>query len=1042
MVYFDKIIKICLWAFIICLSLNSYSQTYVSVKVSGFNQDIIAEGAGGTDRARATTNTTFDDVTQTGDNVMYSKDFRGNNNLSSPPPFGLPDDGKINSLNLIGAVYQLAPYNQNNALVIKNQNGSGTLVLETPGAFTKIAFLGASANGDSQFDLVLNFSDGTNTTAQFTVRDWFFGTPFAINNIGRVQRTDTLGHTADNFTHSGDNPRLYDDQLTLNPPFNSKLLTSITITKTSSGGRTAIFAINGITAINAPDAPVATVATNVIFNSFTANWQSSNGATGYTIDVSTSPTFSTLLTAYNNLNVGNTTSAQVTGITGNIPYYYRVRAINSSGTSPSSNTITVNYEPCPQDAQYTLTTQAQVNQFAQNFPDCTEIPGNLFIGVSSGTTDITDLTPLSKITHIGGWIAIYNNSLTTLNGLHNLIAIGKDIDIRNNAVLTDISALKNTSFSPADGLGLTIFNNTSLSVCDLPNFCTYLTNTAATHPRTISGNAGDCITEQAVKDACDGTTLLEGEYCTNPISINSLFGKAENVPQNSVKFSTEGYNAENDPTFGHDCIWIGLHRTMWFTFVGDGNKYSIQSNLCGKSSNPDAALYSGDCSGLTAVDCHADINGGDDPDWRFRLEVQTLPGVTYSLMVEASDDEGNGGEFCIEVTRLEKDCIVTIPDANFKNYLLANTDINTNEDNEIQCAEAEDYSGNIICPNLNIQDLTGIEAFKNLSGLNCSNNEITSLRLVDNIHMLRLNCSDNKISSLTLPNNPDMWELICSNNRIAAIDVSKILWLEEFMIDRNNLSVLDISGNRKVSSLSCNDNHLNSLNLANTNNSFLKIIHAQNNPNLTCIQVDDETYSNENWKGSDFTFDDHASFSNYCAPCTSGNIAASNFLVSANACVGDSFHIIDYSIIDTVDQNTHFTWDFGNGNTSTDRDPVVTYNTPGQYTILLSLESEDCSFSVSKTIDVLGCLVQHEKNNQYAKLYPNPTSEQAMLNINLPKESPVSIRIFTLAGNLVYSEYIEEGDHILKILPELNKGIYITEIRYDFGSEKHKLLVL
>ncbi|HQW57033.1 MAG TPA: hypothetical protein PK076_12940, partial [Saprospiraceae bacterium] len=201
----------------------------MSVKVSGFNQDIIAEGAGGSNRAKATTNTTFDDVTQTGDNVMYSKDFRGNNNLSSPPPFGLPDDGKINSLNLIGAVYQLAPYSQNNALVIKNQNGSGTLVLETPGAFTKIAFLGASANGDSQFDLVLNFSDGTNTTAQFTVRDWFFGTPFAINNIGRIQRTDTLGHTADNFTHSGDNPRLYDDQLTLNPPFNSKLLTSITI---------------------------------------------------------------------------------------------------------------------------------------------------------------------------------------------------------------------------------------------------------------------------------------------------------------------------------------------------------------------------------------------------------------------------------------------------------------------------------------------------------------------------------------------------------------------------------------------------------------------------------------------------------------------------------------------------------------------------------------------------------------------------------------------------------------------------------------------
>jgi hypothetical protein len=50
----------------------------------------------------------------------------------------------------------------------------------------------------------------------------------------------------------------------------------------------------------------------------------------------------------------------------------------------------------------------------------------------------------------------------------------------------------------------------------------------------------------------------------------------------------------------------------------------------------------------------------------------------------------------MEVTRLGEECLVNIPDANFKNYLLANTDINTNEDNEIQCAEAENYSGNMI----------------------------------------------------------------------------------------------------------------------------------------------------------------------------------------------------------------------------------------------------------------------------------------------------------------------------------------------------------
>ena len=1049
MVYSDKIIKICLWAFIICLSLNSYSQTFVSVKVSGFNQDIIAEGAGGSNRAKATTNTTFDDVTQTGDNVMYSKDFRGNNNLSSPPPFGLPDDGKINSLNLIGAVYQLAPYSQNNALVIKNQNGSGTLVLETPGAFTKIAFLGASANGDSQFDLVLNFSDGTNTTAQFTVRDWFSGTPFAINNIGRVQRTDTLGHTADNFTHLGDNPRLYDDQLTLNPPFDSKLLTSITVTKTSSGGRTAIFAINGITAINAPNSPVATAATNVTFSSFTANWQASTGATGYTIDVSTSPTFSTLLPAYNNLNVGNTTSAQITGITGNIPYYYRVRAINSSGTSPSSNTITVNYEPCPQDAQYSLTTQAQVNQFAQNFPDCTEIPGNLFIGVSSGTTDITDLTPLSKITHIGGWIAIYNNSITTLNGLHNLIAIGKDIDIRNNVVLTDISALKNTSFSPADGFGLTINNNASLSVCNLPNFCVYLTNPSATHPRVISGNAGDCITEQAVKDACNGTNIPDGDVCSTAVSIQSLFGHPQDEPQSSDIYSTEGMTIGGEPVEVLDCLGPD-NLTMWLTFTGDGNRYYIRSKDCGVKlfTNPVGALVSGNCNSQQFIDCNYDISGSDiDPDANFQFTLNTEAGKTYYILVSLTstddfEEYDNFGTYCMEVTRLGEECLVNIPDANFKNYLLANTDINTNEDNEIQCAEAENYSGNIACPNLGIQDMTGLEAFINIATLDCNSNQLTSLNVSKNTNLFTIICHNNKINTLNLENNPGLTGLNCAQNLINALDLSHNPELVGLDARFNRLTSLDVSKNSALTVIGCSSNQLNYLNLANGNNQSMTLVFAENNPDLDCIQVDNPDYCIEAWIGSSFAFDDLASFSSYCAPCTSGNITASNFLVSASACVGDSFHIIDYSIIDTVDQNIHFSWDFGNGITSIDRDPVVTYNTPGQYTILLRLESEDCSFNVSKSIDVFSCLVQHEKSDQYAKLYPNPTSEQAMLNINLPKESPISIRIFTLSGNLVYSEYIEEGKHILKSLPELNKGIYITEIRYDFGSEKHKLLVL
>src|SRR5262249_52377415 len=90
-----------------------------------------------------------------------------------------------------------------------------------------------------------------------------------------------------------------------------------------------------------PAAPRALTPTNVMASSFTAHWSNVRGATGYRLDVATDRAFLNYVPGFGNLDVGNTTSCTVIGLSPHTHYFYRVRAYNGNGTSPNSNVIEV-----------------------------------------------------------------------------------------------------------------------------------------------------------------------------------------------------------------------------------------------------------------------------------------------------------------------------------------------------------------------------------------------------------------------------------------------------------------------------------------------------------------------------------------------------------------------------------------------------------------------------------------------------------------------------------------------------------------------------
>lgn len=93
--------------------------------------------------------------------------------------------------------------------------------------------------------------------------------------------------------------------------------------------------------------PVATAATNVIGNSFTANWSAPITGTlnNYLLYVSTNPSFTSFVSGYSGLSVSGT-SRSITGLSEGTTYYYNVRADKTSVTGQGASSNIVSASTC------------------------------------------------------------------------------------------------------------------------------------------------------------------------------------------------------------------------------------------------------------------------------------------------------------------------------------------------------------------------------------------------------------------------------------------------------------------------------------------------------------------------------------------------------------------------------------------------------------------------------------------------------------------------------------------------------------------------
>lgn len=122
-----------------------------------------------------------------------------------------------------------------------------------------------------------------------------------------------------------------------------------------------------------PSASVASSATALSDTGFTANWGAATdnvAVTGYKLDVATDENFTSFVSGFSNLDVGNVLTYAVTGtIDPSTTYYYRVRAYDAGeNESADSNTVTVTTSAPPDtEAPSIVVTQVATSVGSRSF---------------------------------------------------------------------------------------------------------------------------------------------------------------------------------------------------------------------------------------------------------------------------------------------------------------------------------------------------------------------------------------------------------------------------------------------------------------------------------------------------------------------------------------------------------------------------------------------------------------------------------------------------------------------------------------------------
>jgi len=355
-------------------------------------------------------------------------------------------------------------------------------------------------------------------------------------------------------------------------------------------------------------------------------------------------------------------------------------------------------------------------------------------------------------------------------------------------------------------------------------------------------------------------------------------------------------------------ILLFIFSLLTLSLSAQDIKFDVLSNAGGRISNVNSASFT---FGQTFVGTKTNGTNSIRQGFQQPSFMMSVPGCMDTLALNYDSLATINDSSCTYQ-------MTYVPDDNFEQAL-----INLGYDNILDDSVITAHI-NIVTHldvhNNSISDLTGIEDFTALTNLECHTNQLTSLDVSQNTALTSLGCG--------------------YNSQLTSLDVSYNTALTHLYCHDAQLTSLDLSANTALTYLACYSNQLTSLDVRNGNNtnftSFMGTgFLAVNNPNLSCIDVDDANWSAANW----LSIDPASSFSTNCATAVFGctDTTACNYNLSANTDDGScNYNSASY---DTLVSSISIVW---NG---------LILTTSGDYSVTL-INSVGCDSIVNLNLTV------------------------------------------------------------------------------------------